>query len=205
MGFRADTAPRVRGVSATPAVLGETTTLTTSSITDAEGDDIVGVSYYVETNGIAGLQGGRGGDTYLGGSSDASDDYQVLGNTAGAQAGQATFYAVATDALGLAGRFSTTATLTAPPPPTRPNPVVVTRTSRSSALLQWKDRSTSEIGFRIELVTDDGTVAKAFNVPTNSVSADLLGLTRGVFYTARVRSYGYGGASAYTRTERFRV
>lgn len=205
IGFRADTAPRVRGASATPAILGESTTLTVSSIVDAEGDDIAGVSYYLESNGVSGLQGGRGGDNYLGGSTDASIDYRVLGSTAAAAAGTATFYAVATDALGLAGRASTTTTLTAPPPPTRPNPVVATRISRSTALLQWKDRSTNEIGFRVELLTDDGTVSKAFNVPTNTVSADLLGLTRGVFYTARVRSYGYGGVSAYTRAERFRI
>ncbi|MDB5325176.1 MAG: Parallel beta-helix repeat protein [Phycisphaerales bacterium] len=205
-GYRADTAPRLGTITATAATLGESFTLSASNIRDAESDNVIGVSFYGETNGIAGLQGGRGGDLLLGSVDSATNGtWRTTASTAGLAAGQQTIYAVATDALGLSGRGSTVTTLTAPPPPTRPNPVVTTRTSRSTARLQWRDRSTNEIGFRVQLLTDDGTIIQSFNVPADTAAVDLVGLTRGTFYTARVRSYGYGGASAYTRAERFRV
>ena len=205
-GYRADTAPRLSSITASAATLGESFTLSASNIRDAESDDVIGVSFYGETNGVAGLQGGRGGDLLLSSATSAKNGvWSTTASTAGLTAGQQTIYAVATDALGLAGRGSTVTTLTAPPPPIRPNPVIATRETKSTALLQWRDRSTDEIGFRIQLLTDDGTIVQSFNVPTDTAAVDLVGLTRGTFYTARVRSYGYGGASAYTRADRFRV
>ena len=205
-GYRVDTAPRIGRVTATAATLGQTFTLSASNIRDAESDEVIGVSFYGETNGVAGLQGGRGGDLLLGSAKTATGGtWRTTASTAGLSAGRQTIYALATDALGLSGRGSTTTPLTAPPPPTRPNPVVATRETRATALLQWRDRSTDEIGFRVQLLTDDGTVVQSFNVPADTAAVDLIGLTRGTFYTARVRSYGYGGASAYTRADRFRV
>lgn len=205
-GYRADTAPRLGTITATAATLGESFTLSASNIRDAEGDEVVGVSFYGESNGVAGLQGGRGGDLLLSSVTSAKNGvWSTTASTAGLTAGRQTIYAIATDTLGLAGRGSTVTTLTAPPPPIRPNPVIATRETKSAALLQWRDRSTDEIGFRIQLLTDDGTIVRSFNVPADTAAVDLVGLTRGTFYTARVRSYGYGGASAYTRADRFRV
>ncbi|MGC4033987.1 MAG: leishmanolysin-related zinc metalloendopeptidase [Tepidisphaeraceae bacterium] len=207
-GLRENTAPSVGRFSATPATLGENTRLNASRVTDAEGDTVTAVTFYGESNGIAGLQRGAGGDLYLGvDTTNTSGTFTVTASTAGLAAGTQTFYAIATDAIGYSRRSTTTAELTAPPAPTRPNPVVATRQSTTSTLLQWKDRSNNEIGFRIEIATDvDYTdTVKAFNVAADSVSSLITGLTRGTTYFVRIRSYGYGGASAYTRLSGVRV
>ncbi|HEX8323696.1 MAG TPA: leishmanolysin-related zinc metalloendopeptidase [Tepidisphaeraceae bacterium] len=207
-GFRTDTAPRVGSFTASDTTLGQSATLRARNITDAEGDDIAGVSFYREANGVSGLQRGRRGDVYVGAASVARRGvWSVSAFTGGLAAGEQAFYAIATDALGLSSRRTTTATLTAPPPPTRPNPVTAVRQSRRTSLLKWRDRSGDEIGFRIELSTSPSydTILKSFNVPADSKSALLEDLSRGTTYYARVRAYGYGGASVYTRVSGIRV
>ena len=205
-GYRTNTAPAIGGFSAAGGTLGQSVTLTARNITDAEGDAIVGVSFYGESNGINGLQAGRGGDAYLGAAASPSGNaWSITAPTTALAAGQQTYYALAQDDLGSVSRRSTSGTLNAPPPPTRPNPVAVTRVSATEALIQWRDRSTNEIGFRVEILDDAGTVIRTANVASGTGERSFAGLTHLAFYTARVRSYGYGGASAYTRTERFRV
>ena len=205
-GYRANTAPTIGGFTAASGILGQSTTLTARNVTDAEDDAIVGVSFYGESNGVAGLQAGRGGDAYLGAASTASGSaWTITAATTALAAGQQTYYALAQDDLGSVSRRGTTGTLTAPLPPVRPNPVAVTRVSATEALIQWKDRSDNEIGFRVELLDEAGTVVRTANVAGGTTQRSFAGLTHLAIYTARVRSYGYGGASAYTRTDRFRV
>ena len=206
-GYRTDAAPIIHSLTATDATLGDTTTLTARHVTDAEGDAVAGVSFYAETNGKAGFQSGHGGDTYLGAATGKAGVYRVSASTTALSAGTESFYAVASDALGVARRRETTATLTAPPAPTRPTTPVTTRQSPTTVLFGWRDHATNELGFRVQIATDAdyGDVVQTFNVPTGTSSTLLDDLAKNATYYVRVRAYGYGGASAYARSEPFKA
>ena len=79
---------------------GNSVTLTAGSVTDPDGNNTVdNVTFYRESNGIAGLQAvAAGGDTVLG--TDTSSPYSVAAPTTGLAAGAYTYYARATDNLG---------------------------------------------------------------------------------------------------------
>ena len=93
-------------------VSGSPTTLTASNVTDA-GSTITGVNFYLESNSITGLQ--IGSDTLVGAGTQNGTSWSISASTTGLAAGTYTFYAVATDALGVSSAVSsTTLTVTAP-------------------------------------------------------------------------------------------
>jgi uncharacterized protein (DUF2141 family) len=101
-------APRVLSLSDAPdpAALDSSITLTAAGVSDAEGA-VAKVNFYREINGVAGLQ--VGGDKLVGTDSDARGGYAVTVSTAGLAAGNYTYYALATDALGASSATGTSA------------------------------------------------------------------------------------------------
>ena len=93
------------------------------------GGTINHVTFYAESNGIAGLQ--IGSDTTLGNGTQGGSDWLFSANTTGLAAGTQTYYAVATDNGGVSSAAaSVPLTITGPPAPTigsfavTPNPIV---------------------------------------------------------------------------------
>lgn len=186
-------------IDPSPVVQGQLVTLSARA-TDPDGDDIYGMTFYRESNGIDGLQPGT--DTYV--STKFTTKRGVFAaQTSTDQLSQvATYYAAAVDPMLFAGKRAARVSVYPPtPPPTRPNPLLMSSPSPRIRLLQWKDRSDNEIGFRIELNrrSDFGTpgLLRAFNVPADSVSVRISDLPPDTYY-ARIRSYNLSGASAYT-------
>ena len=69
------------------------------------------------------------------------------------------------------------------------------RQSPTTATLTWRDRSSDEVGFRVQVATDADydDVVQTFNVPTDTATTLLSGLSRNAIYYVRVRAFGYGG------------
>jgi len=93
-----------------PATPGTKLTLT-AQVTDPDGA-VTKVSFYRDSNGIAGLQLGSGGDTFVGTDADKAGGFSVTLNTAGLATGSYTYYALATDNGGATSAVGTAATKT---------------------------------------------------------------------------------------------
>ena len=96
----ANQAPRVTSLSdsADPAPVGATFTLTAAA-SDSDGS-VAKVGFYRETNGVAGLQTGSGGDLLVFTDSDQTGGFTAKVSTSGLAAGAYTYYALATDNAG---------------------------------------------------------------------------------------------------------
>lgn len=199
-GLRKNRAPVINAftVAPSPVKKGDLLTLRASA-SDRDGDAIVGVTFYRESNGIAGLQSGS--DTYISTKFTAKRGwFTAQTSTANVAAGESVFYAIAVDEFLFGGRRGTTVLVA--DQPVRPNPLIATRQSATSVLLQWKDRSVDESGFRIELATSADFVndfVRRYNVPANSRSSLVIDLASEVTFF-RIRSYNFVGNSAWTST-----
>ena len=117
--FAANLPPVVTSLtdSADPVTQGADLTLTALGVSDPDGT-VAEVRFYFESNGIIGMQAGPGGDTLLGIDSSGGDGWATTIETDELPAGDYTFYAVATDDLGLSGpAASTGGTIVSPNPP----------------------------------------------------------------------------------------
>jgi len=83
----------------------------TAAVSDADGA-IARVDFYRDSNGIAGLQIGKGGDTLVGTDSDKAGGYSITINTTGLAAGSYAYYAFATDNAGATSATGTAAAKT---------------------------------------------------------------------------------------------
>jgi protocatechuate 3,4-dioxygenase beta subunit len=82
-----------------PVTAGATLTLTATGVADANGT-VSKVSFYRESNGVAGLQSGTGGDTLVGADTSSSGGWVVTLSTSGLAPATYTYYAQATDNAG---------------------------------------------------------------------------------------------------------
>jgi hypothetical protein len=112
-------APKVSSITdaADPATVGSIVALAAAA-TDPDGS-VARVGFYRESNGVAGLQAGTGGDTLVGTDFDKAGGFSVVVPTTGLAPGAYTYYALATDnagAVSTAGSSApkTTHTLQAP-------------------------------------------------------------------------------------------
>jgi predicted phage tail protein len=103
--------------------------------------------------------------------------------------------------LAVAYLFSAIAT-TPPAPPAAPSNLTATVVSCNCIRINWKDNSTNETGFKIERCQGSGcsSFAQIATVGANVTTYSNTGLSAGVSYTYRVRSYNAGGNSAYSNT-----
>ena len=156
-------------VSPTSVTIGSTVALTASNVTES-GGTIAGVNFYRESNGTNGLQIGT--DTLVGAGTQSGTSWTLNSvATTGLAAGTYTFYAVATDSLGVTSTVSST-TLT------------VTNPATNGVLLAWDVNGQTAFGTAGYAA---GTVASGV---TNS-----LGLTRGsgVTTTPSAAANAWGG------------
>ena len=85
---------------------------------------------------------------------------------------------------------------------TAPNRLSAKAQSRTEVLLSWRDNSSAETGFRIEVKGRGGRFREVMNVPAGSRSALVEGLAPGKLYVFRVRAVGDAGFSAYSNQAR---
>jgi hypothetical protein len=205
-GVRLDTKPRIGSVQVGPAIqqIGNTVLVQATGVLDFEGDPIRGVVFYRESNGLPGLQTGANGDTYIGIKTKQSKGRWIItAPTDGLVAGDVTFYARATDDLGLANTRAGTGTLvdpqTIPAKPTGLNAEII---GTSQVQLTWNDQSGDESGFRVERSLDPNFrrgVATYF-VGQNVESLLIDDQPAASTYYYRVRAYNTAGNSPATGT-----
>jgi uncharacterized protein (DUF2141 family) len=101
-----------------PAAAGSTLTLAAGGAADPDGS-IAKVTFYRETNGVAGLQLGSGGDALVAADANKSGGFMATVSTEGLASGAYTYYALATDNGGAAsatGSAAVKATITVQSP-----------------------------------------------------------------------------------------
>jgi hypothetical protein len=160
-------APTVSVLSASSSTVttGNTFTLTASGVSDPNsGGSIKSVSFYRESNGTTGLQTTGTADTLIGTVGAGSNgSWSESVSTSGLAAGTYTFYAVATDNLGLTSTAaSTTVTLTAP---VSGNSATYVRTD-STTLGNWK----GVYGTQAEYVAGDSLTDPSYATLTTNGS-----------------------------------
>jgi hypothetical protein len=163
--------PVIGSFSASPAVVqaGNPFTLTAGNVTEA-GGTISTVAFYLESNGVSGLQ--IGSDLFVGNGTQSGSNWSPPPlDTTGWGAGTYTFYAVATDAAGVSSDVASTN-------------VTVTTTVSSGVLLGWD----------VAGLTNFGPQGFAATQVTAGVS-NSLGLNRGsgVTTTGSASSNAWGG------------
>jgi hypothetical protein len=83
-----------------------------------------------------------------------------------------------------------------------PTKLTARAASSTEVRLSWKDNSSAETGFQIEVKARGGKFREVLTVPAGSRSAVVSGLTRGKVYIFRVRAAGDSGSSAYSNLAR---
>lgn len=199
-GLRKNRAPVLTRFSLSPSPVKKGNLLTLSaSASDRDGDPIFAVTFYLESNGTPGLQSGS--DTYISTKFTSKRGiFSAQTATSSRPVGENIYYAIAVDEFLFGARRGATVQII--DQPARPNPLVATRQSPTSVLLQWKDRSADEAGFRIEIATSSDFVndfVRRYNVPANTRSSLVVDLAAGTHFF-RIRSYNLAGISAYTTT-----
>jgi subtilase family serine protease len=130
-------APTVATLTASAATItaGSTFTLTAGGVSDPNaGASVTKVSFYRESNGVAGLQTTGTADTLVGAATSGSNGAWTLSlSSSGLSAGAYTFYAVATDSLGLNSTAASTVVTVA----ASANSATYVRTD-STTLGNWK-------------------------------------------------------------------
>ena len=109
-------APTIGSFAISPAsvTVGASYSLTASNVA---GTNISGVQFYRDSNGVAGLQTGTGGDTLIGSGAQSGSTWSLSASTAGYAANTYTYFAVATGSAGTA-TSSAALTVTAATPAT---------------------------------------------------------------------------------------
>ncbi len=197
--------PAIGSVTAAPSpvVTGNTLTLTANNITDPV-TSIRRVYFYEETNGIAGLQTGLGGDFSFR-SVTAASGYSLPLDTTGVT-GAFTFYAQAVDLLG-----NVSATGTAAPSvsvnvlsnavPAAPTGLTATAASSSEIDLSFAESDTIQTGFTIQRSTDPtfATFTQVLTINRSNVfTYSDTGLTPSTQYYYRVQAFDAAGSSGFS-------
>jgi predicted phage tail protein len=182
-----DAPPTVAGVSVSPnpVTQGFSVTASVSGVGDADGT-VAYVQYWAESNGVAGLQTGAGGDTLL--ATAAGSPYGATLSTTGLPLGQQTLYAMAVDNLGT-GSTPASTTLTVQP---AAGSVTAAATGGRTVHLTWTGGATGVDGFAIERSANGGPFTPVTQVPATQTSFDDSGLTPGTSYTYRLRAISGG-------------
>ncbi len=152
----ASATPVIGGFSLSPAtvIVGGSTVLTATGVSEIGGGTVTGVNFYTETNGTAGLQ--IGSDTLVAAGAQAGTTWTAP--TTGAALGTYTYYAVATDAASVNSAVAT-ATL------------AVTTSTVTGTVLNWNVAGSTLFGAQgLPATTIAGGVTNFYNLTgsTNS-------------------------------------
>lgn len=182
-----DMPPTIAGMNVTPnpVTQGLGVTATVSGVGDSDGT-VTGVQYWAESNGMAGLQTGAGGDTLL--ATVSASPYSGTLSTTSLPLGQQTLYAVAIDNLG-ASSLSVSTTLTVQP---AASGVTATATGGRTVHLTWAGGAGGFDGFAIERSASGGAFTPVAQVPATATTFDDSGLTPGTSYVYRLRAISGG-------------
>ena len=164
------------------------------------GDSVIAVNFYMETNGLPGLQTGAGGDMYLAQDNTQAGGFRTVIDTGATglnlSPGEFTFYARAYDEVHFTSAVHQTRFSLFDPkaPPARPTNIRTTAVSSSRIEVTWSDRSDDEFGFRLERSTDPdfGTRLQRFTLPADTTAFSDTGLAAGTRYFYRVRAFNIG-------------
>lgn len=202
-GYRTNRAPKLLTFTApSRAAIGQNVTLSASNILDADGDAIASVSFYRESNGVAGLQ--KGQDVFIGSKTTGKRGaFTIETSTDGLSVGDQVYYAIATDTQLTSDRRSAVVSLvTMPDRPEAPAVVSGVSTSGSVAFVNWVDSAVNEEGYRVQVATRSDFASDAivteYKVPADTMSLKITGLLPGKRYYYRVRGFNIGGSGAYT-------
>ncbi len=199
------TGPNIASVSASPnpVVTGDTLTLTANGVTDPS-VSVRRVYFYEETNGIAGLQIGYGGDFSFR-PVTSSSGYSIQLDTTGVT-GSITFYAVAQDYFGNTSPVGTlapsvTVNISTNIPPDAPTGLVATAVSSTEIDLSFTETDSGQSGFTIERAADPSfaTFTKLFTINrADALAYQDTGLTPNTTYYYRVQAFNTAGDSGFS-------
>jgi hypothetical protein len=202
--------PTLAAITATPnpIVTGQKLTLQAVGFTEPAGSEGVErrVDFYEETNGVAGLQTGPGGDLELQEVS-ASTNYSLTLDTTGIT-GIKTFYAVAMDSDQNFTAKGTSApavsvTITGNALPDAPVSLTATPLSTTSVALTFQEANSGQVGFEIQRALEPSftTFVTLFTInrPNISTYTDT-GLLPGTRYFYRVEAFDNAGDSPFSLT-----
>jgi len=147
-------APSIGYLSATPNTItqGNNVTLTATNVTASHGS-VTGVSFYLESNNLPGLQTGANGDTLISTDTTSSNGFTATAPTSSLTAGNYTYYAQAIDSFNtLSNVVSTSITVQSAPTigslSANPAPVMIGNNLTLTAA--GANASASSVGFYME-------------------------------------------------------
>ena len=188
-----------------PVVTGNAVTLSVTGVTDAF-SVIRRVYYYEESNGVAGLQTGPGGDFAFRATTSASG-FSIQLDTTGVT-GAVTFYARATDFLGNAsatgvGAATVNVNITSNSPPNTPTGLTATAVSATEIDLAFAEVDSGQTGYSIERSQDPSfaSFTRVFSINRpNALTYSDTGLNAGTLYYYRVQAFNDAGSSGFSNT-----
>lgn len=166
-------------------------------------DQVVTVVFWEETNGIPGLQSkGENQDQFIA-IDDPAGRFRVQDTTDISQAGQiVTYYARAYDRLEVPSAIARTDVQLLAPVPVPAKPAVLTARpiDQDTIRLQWRDKSNTEQGFRVEVSpTGEFKGEEVVYIANRNVEfIEIDGAAAAQTLVARVRAFNATGSSAFT-------
>lgn len=173
-----------------------------------DGDNVIAVNFYMETNGIPGLQTGTGGDKFIAQDNTFAGGYRTVIDTGatglGLSPGAYTFYARAYDEAEFTSAVQQTSFNLFDPtqPPARPVNLRTTAVSSSQIEVTWTDKADNEFGYRLEraLNPDFAGRVQRFTLPADATAFTDTGLAASTRYYYRIRAFNIGMTDEDTGT-----
>jgi hypothetical protein len=191
-----DQPPVIASTMLTPSsgtvVQGVTAYISAGGVSDPDGT-VANVQYYLESNGVGGLQTGASGDTLVQTSTDSSGSYLATLDTSALSTGSHTYYVFATDNQ---GATSTPLSVNLNVIPAVTN-FTATPTSGVSMHLSWSGDPADATQFILQRSANGADFVQVATIAKTATSYDDTGLSAGTSYTYRILAITNGGSSTW--------